>query len=180
MGFSQQQPGRVPETHPYRGYLSGHPEQTEDEPVYGQGRPQGLPKSMSMPMDKSTPPTPVDAASPAKSSPQHSLTALDDIDKRNGELERERERTRTVSAGSGRTPLTGQPEWMKEFSGIVELIGMQPQKTYVASPSELEMILARTSAGGQPKQGQPGSASNDWDAVWLQLSGISLCECFTF
>jgi CCR4-NOT transcriptional complex subunit CAF120 len=65
---------------------------------------------------------------------------------------------------------------MTEFAPVVELIGMQPQKTYVASPPELEMILARTSAGGQPKQGQPGSASNDWDAVWLQLSGISLCE----
>lgn len=25
------------------------------------------------------------------------------------------------------------------------------------------------------RQGQPGSASNDWDAIWLQLSGISLC-----
>jgi hypothetical protein len=27
-----------------------------------------------------------------------------------------------------------------------------------------------------PRQGQPGSASNDWDAIWLQLSGISLCR----
>jgi CCR4-NOT transcriptional complex subunit CAF120 len=40
---------------------------------------------------------------------------------------------------------------MKDFQAIVELIGMQPQKTYVASPPELEMILARTSVGGQPK-----------------------------
>ena len=68
-----------------------------------------------------------------------------------------------------------QPAGMREFGAVIELIGMQPQKTYVASPPELEMILARTSAGGQPKQGQPGSASNDWDQVWLQLSGISLC-----
>jgi len=40
---------------------------------------------------------------------------------------------------------------MKEFDAVVELIGAQPQKTYVGSPPELEMILARTSAGGQPK-----------------------------
>ncbi|OXG96137.1 CCR4-NOT transcriptional complex subunit CAF120 [Cryptococcus neoformans A2-102-5] len=63
---------------------------------------------------------------------------------------------------------------MDRFRSIVDLIAIQPQKTYVTSPPELEMILARTSAGGQPKQGQPGSATNDWDAVWLQLSGISL------
>ncbi len=44
-----------------------------------------------------------------------------------------------------------QAAWMKEFDAVVELIGAQPQKTYVASPPELEMILARTSAGGQPK-----------------------------
>jgi hypothetical protein len=29
------------------------------------------------------------------------------------------------------------------------------------------------------RQGQPGSASNDWDAIWLQLSGISLCRCYS-
>lgn len=68
------------------------------------------------------------------------------------------------------------PAWMREFDTIVELFNAQPQKTYVASPPELEMILARTSAGGQPKQGQPGSKTNDWDAIWLQLSGISLCK----
>ncbi|ODN82846.1 hypothetical protein L202_01107 [Cryptococcus amylolentus CBS 6039] len=62
----------------------------------------------------------------------------------------------------------------EKFQAILELIALQPQKTYVTSPPELEMILARTSAGGQPKLGQPGSPSNDWDAVWLQLSGISL------
>ena len=39
----------------------------------------------------------------------------------------------------------------QNFDDIVELISAQPQKTYVASPPELEMILARTSAGGQPK-----------------------------
>jgi CCR4-NOT transcriptional complex subunit CAF120 len=69
-----------------------------------------------------------------------------------------------------------QPAWMREFAPIVELLGMQPAKTYVSSPPELEMIWARTSAGQQPKNGQPGSVTNDWDAVWLQLSGISMCE----
>jgi CCR4-NOT transcriptional complex subunit CAF120 len=33
----------------------------------------------------------------------------------------------------------------------VDLIGAQPNKHYVASPPELEMILARTSAGALPK-----------------------------
>ena len=46
---------------------------------------------------------------------------------------------------------SGQSPSMKEFEAAVELIAAQPQKTYVASPPELEMILARTSAGGQPK-----------------------------
>lgn len=54
---------------------------------------------------------------------------------------------RIKSAESGGPP----PSWLKQFDTIVELIGLQPQKTYVASPPELEMILARTSAGGQPK-----------------------------
>ena len=40
---------------------------------------------------------------------------------------------------------------MKQFDAIVQLMSDQPMKTYVASPPELEMILARTSAGGQPK-----------------------------
>ena len=95
---------------------------------------------------------------------------------------RERERVASATAaaaGGGPVGLNGSPggpasTWMREFEDIVDLIGGQPGKTYVASPPELEMILARTSAGGQPKQGPPGSQKNDWDAVWLQLSGISL------
>lgn len=43
------------------------------------------------------------------------------------------------------------PKWKEEFEPIVELISYQPHKTYVASPPELEMIFARTSAGQQPK-----------------------------
>lgn len=38
-----------------------------------------------------------------------------------------------------------------QFQPIVELISYQPHKTYVASPPELEMIFARTSAGQTPK-----------------------------
>ncbi|KAL7423905.1 hypothetical protein Q5752_001490 [Cryptotrichosporon argae] len=68
----------------------------------------------------------------------------------------------------------GRADWMRDFDPIVELITAQPHKTYLSSPPELEMIQARTSAGQQPKHGPPGSPSNDWDAVWLQLSGISL------
>jgi CCR4-NOT transcriptional complex subunit CAF120 len=44
-----------------------------------------------------------------------------------------------------------QPTWQREFNNIVDLIGAQPNKHYVASPPELEMILARTSAGALPK-----------------------------
>lgn len=177
MGFSHQQQQRgAPEPNAYRGNLAGYPEE-QAQPDYGQGRPQGLPKSSSMPLDKATPPLPPSNHSPLPGSP--SMVAQGQPHRGSpltGEQDRP-VRDRTVSAGSGRgVPPGGQPEWMKEFAPVVELIGMQPQKTYVASPPELEMILARTSAGGQPKQGQPGSASNDWDAVWLQLSGISLCE----
>lgn len=74
-------------------------------------------------------------------------------------------------------PTTPTPEWRQQFESIFELFTYQPLKTYVASPPELEMIFARTSANQVPKQGIPGSPGNDWDAVWLQLSGTSLCEC---
>jgi hypothetical protein len=60
---------------------------------------------------------------------------------------------RTSSTSSSLSALGGGLDQgkMREFEGIVELIAMQPQKTYVACPPEIEMILARTSAGGQPK-----------------------------
>lgn len=73
-------------------------------------------------------------------------------------------------------PTTSTPEWRQQFEPIFELFTYQPLKTYVASPPELEMIFAKTSANQVPKQGIPGSPGNDWDAVWLQLSGTSLCE----
>jgi CCR4-NOT transcriptional complex subunit CAF120 len=55
----------------------------------------------------------------------------------------------SITAGPGSPGLSA--EKMREFDRLVELIEAQPQKTYMASPPELEMILARTSAGGQPK-----------------------------
>ncbi|GMK54440.1 hypothetical protein CspeluHIS016_0110260 [Cutaneotrichosporon spelunceum] len=66
------------------------------------------------------------------------------------------------------------PSFRRSFEPVVELISYQPHKTYVSSPPQLEMIFARTSAGQQPRQGAPGSPTNDWDAVWLQLAGTSL------
>lgn len=80
------------------------------------------------------------------------------------------------AAGMAAYPLVPTPEWRQQFESIFELFTYQPLKTYVASPPELEMIFARTSANQVPKQGIPGSPGNDWDAVWLQLSGTSLCE----
>ena len=48
-------------------------------------------------------------------------------------------------------PQRDQPNWQREFNTVVDLIAAQPNKHYVASPPELEMILARTSAGALPK-----------------------------
>lgn len=168
MGFAPQ--GRTQDTHPYRGSLAGQPEE-QDSP---QTR---LAKSTSMPFNKNTPPIPDQPAFPGSASPAARGSPL--VPSTSNQVRPERERT--FSAGSGRAIPTDQPRWMGEFAPIVELLAMQPQKTYVSSPPELEMIWARTSTGGQPKNGQPGSVTNDWDAVWLQLSGISMCEfkfCF--
>jgi CCR4-NOT transcriptional complex subunit CAF120 len=54
----------------------------------------------------------------------------------------------------GQAPGTDVPPpaaWTRPFQPIVELIGLQPAKVYGASPPELEMIVAKTSAGGPPK-----------------------------
>ncbi|WWC65133.1 uncharacterized protein I303_107747 [Kwoniella dejecticola CBS 10117] len=109
---------------------------------------QRMPRSSSMPIDGNTssPPPP---APPGKTHSPRNSTGTNEPNAQLGGV-------------------------LKRFERIVDLISHQPQKTYVTSPPELEMILARTSAGGQPKQGQPGTVDNDWDAVWLQLSGISL------
>ncbi|WVW80918.1 hypothetical protein I302_102909 [Kwoniella bestiolae CBS 10118] len=126
-------------------------QQQQSLPPSGPDPTQRMPRSSSMPIDQHTPPVP-----PAKiNSPRNSLQ-------------------NSPGGGGGNEPNSSFGGVLKRFDRIVELIAHQPQKTYVTSPPELEMILARTSAGGQPKQGQPGTAANDWDAVWLQLSGISL------
>jgi CCR4-NOT transcriptional complex subunit CAF120 len=58
--------------------------------------------------------------------------------------------SQALAQGQGQGQVN-QPTWQREFNGIVDLIGAQPNKHYVASPPELEMILARTSAGALPK-----------------------------
>lgn len=128
----------------------GSPLVPQAQEQQSQQPPTPMPRSASMPMQ---PPAPGTTPNGGSGSPRRGSTL-----------------------GTPAPPDHAGPVDMDRFRAIVDLIAIQPQKTYVTSPPELEMILARTSAGGQPKQGQPGSATNDWDAVWLQLSGISLCE----
>lgn len=73
-----------------------------------------------------------------------------------------------------RRPSTINPALERVFTPLMELIQLHSKKMYGASPPEVEMIFARTPQGGQPKQGTPGSPRNDWDEVWMQLSGTSL------
>jgi hypothetical protein len=73
-----------------------------------------------------------------------------------------------------RRPSTINPALERVFKPLMELIYLHSKKMYGASPPEVEMIFARTPQGGQPKQGTPGSPRNDWDEVWMQLSGTSL------
>ena len=134
----------VPETHPYRGFLNAQQdkagEQTQAQnrqSVQGsrsQGGQTGMPRSSSMPLDqlargnghsnaRSPPPVEKETMSGSPS--------MGNMNKRSGD---------GANAPS-----------VKQFDAVVDLIAAQPQKTYVASPPELEMILARTSAGGQPK-----------------------------
>ncbi|RXK40642.1 hypothetical protein M231_02099 [Tremella mesenterica] len=146
MGFS-----RFPDSHPYRG----QPQQVEDQSQNG-----GMPRTKSMPL-VSPPSAKPGVSEPSKGPADSSLRRSTGTGQKNGF---------TNSPGRNELPAPR----LADFEAIVQLIGAQPGKTYAASPPELEMILARTSAGGQPKQGPPGSQKNDWDAVWLQLSGISM------
>nr|XP_031860163.1 uncharacterized protein CI109_004295 [Kwoniella shandongensis]KAA5527235.1 hypothetical protein CI109_004295 [Kwoniella shandongensis] len=163
MGFASRQgsgQGQVPDTHPYRGYLNGQQEQQQQQQNQA-ATDKGISRSTSMPLDRQNQAVPP----PPSRSPTTTKT--------NGSSTLQNGPSPQRPMGHG-IPQASSDRSLERFDRIVELIGIQPQKTYVASPPELEMILARTSAGGQPKQGQPGSATNDWDAVWLQLSGISL------
>jgi hypothetical protein len=75
---------------------------------------------------------------------------------------------------STRRPSTINPALSRVFQPLMELIQLQSKKMYGCSPPEIEMIFARTPQGGPPKQGTPGSPRNDWDEIWMQLSGTSL------
>lgn len=117
-----------------------------------------IPKSSSMPLDRqvqSTPPTNGTSmdSSPSRGSPQPP-PAVNASQGNSPARNVDSQRSRATSNASGPVPGAAgskQPEWMKEYAAIVDLIGAQPAKTYMTSPPELEMILARTSAGGQPK-----------------------------
>jgi len=145
MGFQRQ---NVPETHPYRGYLNSQQDQGANSPneldersthsgQRGQGAQGGqngsMPRSNTMPLNQMQKSSPVRSPPPIEKETMSGSPSLSNI----GE-------------GVGGVGAPNQP-WMRQFEVIVELIAAQPQKTYVASPPELEMILARTSAGGQPK-----------------------------
>ena len=82
-----------------------------------------------------------------------------------------------------------KPAWTKEYDEVVNLIGQQPGKTYVASPPELEMILARTSAGGPAKVGlvslhsliDPADRSESVNQVVRRMTGMRCgCSCLGY
>lgn len=73
-----------------------------------------------------------------------------------------------------RRPSKINPALSRVFQPLMDLIALHSKKMYAASPPEIEMIFARTPQGGQPKAGPPGSPRNDWEEVWMQLSGTSL------
>lgn len=132
MGF-QSRPGPsggVPETHPYRGYLTAQQEKAAQVEAQSQ-----MSRSPSMPMNGNAGGSPSVERENMNGSPALSASP------------------REKGAGMGGVGGGGEGGGgsTKAFDPIVELIAAQPQKTYVASPPELEMILARTSAGGQPK-----------------------------
>lgn len=105
----------------------------------------------------------------------------------------------------GRTSVSsrnGNPALAQVLQSYIDLNTAQGSKLYASSPPELEMIFARQTNGAQPKyvlgranealrrpllttrcfahrQGPPGSVDNDWDKIWLQLTGTSLCKRYT-
>ena len=160
MGFNQNMSPNQPQQ--YRGSM-GQPQPPHlnaENRQYsaGSGGSDRMPKSTSMPLDRQLPGTPPTngtsmTSSPSRGSPQPSAVpaAQNSSPVRNFE---NNQRSRAASNASGPVPGAAgsrQPDWMKEYAAIVDLIGAQPSKTYMSSPPELEMILARTSAGGQPK-----------------------------
>jgi CCR4-NOT transcriptional complex subunit CAF120 len=172
MGFNR--PGAVPDTHPYRGFLNAQQQQQQLQPPPQLG---SMPRSNSMPLDKAAlassnghaPPS--DRSSPASTLSRGTGPSVLTSDDRGpallpegspkqraqaqaatpGTASQQPSASAAPSAPSAPAGTAAQPAWMNQFNAVVELIGMQPAKTYVSSPPELEMILAKTSAGGQPK-----------------------------
>jgi hypothetical protein len=172
MGFNR--PGAVPDTHPYRGFLNAQQQQQQLQPPPQLG---SMPRSNSMPLDKAAlassnghaPPS--DRSSPASTLSRGTGPSVLTSDDRGpallpegspkqraqaqaatpGTASQQPSASAAPSAPSAPAGTAAHPAWMNQFNAVVELIGMQPAKTYVSSPPELEMILARTSAGGQPK-----------------------------
>lgn len=167
MGFPQSRSGvSIPETHPYRGFLNAQQEkdqQQQQRPYQGQSQGYAVPRSISGPIDKLQPPIP--PANPAitvngnsgHSTPNTSEHFTGEEGSSGGSTQQPHPTTDAQTPPASANTSTGkgdgppQPAWQRDFNAVVDLIGSQPSKHYVASPPELEMILARTSAGSQPK-----------------------------
>ena len=180
MGFQGQGQGQnqargnmgVPDSHPYRGLVDaqGRGEQTQmprsgSMPLnQAQGRSMGVTNGASSPMRPGS-----GTGSPAAGSPNSSQirqppsNQLQPIQSNTPPIHSSNSPSNMPTPQTVQQPPTpssqalangqqpNQPTWQREFNNIVDLIGAQPNKHYVASPPELEMILARTSAGALPK-----------------------------
>lgn len=189
MGFpGEDRGGRIPDTHPYRGFLNAQQDSDTDGPTQqgGAGRSpqQQMPRSGSMPLDKPQPPAPVSNGNSGQGSPNASSTFSNTNTQESPAEQQSRpmpppQMSQSESRRSSQSnmpppqtvrqpptpssqPQGNQPTWQREFNNIVDLIGAQPNKHYVASPPELEMILARTSAGALPKWVQHADTRR-WD-----------------
>lgn len=176
MGFPGEDRGaRIPDTHPYRGFLNAQQDKNGSTPQQqggaGPGLQQQLPRSGSMPLDKPQPPAPISNGNSGRGSPNASSTFSGTQESPADQHHRPMPPPQVSQPDSRRSsqsnmpppqsvkqpptpssqPQSTQPSWQREFNNIVDLIGAQPNKHYAASPPELEMILARTSAGALPK-----------------------------
>jgi hypothetical protein len=125
----------------------------------------GIPRSGSMPLNRHSPqPSSIGTGQSTDSSPANSLRSdganlTTPVSSQlgngrstsgNGPESNIKMSGGPVNAVDGSARDTSLP-WMREFDAVVELIALQPLKTYAAGPPQLEMILARTSGGGLPK-----------------------------
>jgi hypothetical protein len=166
----------VPESHPYRGLVDqqNRGEQSQmsrsgSMPMnQGAGRPTGMTNGTSSPMrgSGSGSGSPLAGQSPHGSQNhirQAPVNQLQPIQSNTPPIHSNNSPSNMPTPQMVQQPPTpssqaiahglqnNQPTWQREFNNIVDLIGAQPNKHYVASPPELEMILARTSAGALPK-----------------------------